>query len=75
MKKYLLLIPVVLLFATTSNAQKIVNRDVKIEQLVNEVSGDSLKAYVEKLVTFGTRSTLSTDENPNRGIAASRRWV
>jgi hypothetical protein len=75
MKKYLLLIPVALLFATTSNAQKIVNRDVKIEQMVNEVSSDSLSAYINKLVTFGTRNTLSTNETPNRGIAASRRWV
>jgi hypothetical protein len=75
MKKYFLLIIVASLFASVANAQEIVNRDVKIEQLVNEVSSDSLKAYVEKLVSFGTRSTLSTDKNPNRGIAASRRWV
>lgn len=75
MKKHLLLITVALLFAVTTNAQKIVNRDVKIEQLVNEVSSDSLQAYVEKLVSFGTRSTLSTDENKSRGISASRRWV
>ncbi len=75
MKKYLFLLALVLLLASNSNAQKIVKRDVKIEQMVNEVSSDSLSAYINKLVTFGTRSTLSTDETPNRGIAASRRWV
>lgn len=56
-------------------AQDIVKRDVNIEQLVNEVSSDSLKSYIDKLVSFGTRSTLTTDETQNRGIAEARRWV
>lgn len=64
-----------LLQNVASNAQEIVKRDIKIEQLVNEVSSDSLKAYINKLVSFGTRSTLSTDEDSDRGIAAARRWV
>ena len=33
-----------------------------------------LKATVEKLVSFGTRHTLSSPTDPNRGIGASRRW-
>jgi Zn-dependent M28 family amino/carboxypeptidase len=33
-----------------------------------------LKATVEKLVSFGTRHTLSDPDNPTRGIGAARRW-
>ncbi|WP_164118301.1 M28 family metallopeptidase [Sphingorhabdus sp. Alg239-R122] len=34
----------------------------------------NLKAYVEKLVSFGTRHTLSSPDHPTRGIGAARRW-
>jgi len=34
-----------------------------------------LKADVEKLVSFGTRHTLSDPDHPTRGIGAARRWV
>ena len=34
-----------------------------------------LKATVEKLVTFGTRHTLSSPDDPVRGIGAARAWV
>lgn len=33
-----------------------------------------LKADVEKLVSFGTRHTLSDPDHPTRGIGAARRW-
>jgi hypothetical protein len=33
-----------------------------------------LKADVEKLVSFGTRHTLSEQHNPKRGIGAARNW-
>jgi hypothetical protein len=33
-----------------------------------------LKASVEKLVSFGTRHTLSSPDHPTRGIGAARRW-
>ena len=34
-----------------------------------------LKASVEKLVSFGTRNTLSSPDDPKRGIGAARAWV
>lgn len=34
-----------------------------------------LKASVEKLVSFGTRHTLSSPDDPVRGIGAARRWA
>ena len=33
-----------------------------------------LKATVERLVSFGTRHTLSSASDPRRGIGAARRW-
>jgi hypothetical protein len=40
-------------------------------------SADSerLKSSVEKLVSFGTRHTLSDPDHPTRGIGAARRWA
>src|SRR3954471_17727457 len=34
-----------------------------------------LKATVEKLVSFGTRHSLSSPDDPKRGIGAARSWV
>ena len=34
-----------------------------------------LRATVEKLVSFGTRHTLSSATDPKRGIGAARRWA
>ena len=36
---------------------------------------DGLRAKVEKLVSFGTRHTLSDPDHPTRGIGAARRWA
>lgn len=64
-----------LLTALNAFSQKIINRDPQIEALINQVSSDSLKKFDEKLVSFGTRSTLSTTTDAKRGIGASRLWV
>ena len=62
-------------FTQQSKAQQIIERDKEIEQMVKEVSPDSLKIYIKTLVAFGTRNTLSTQSNPQRGIGAARSWV
>lgn len=56
-------------------SQTIVQRDPEIEQMVKEISADSLKSYITTMVAFGTRNTLSTQTNPKRGIGAARNWV
>jgi hypothetical protein len=38
------------------------------------VSEDRLKSDVESLVSFGTRHTLSSQDDPVRGIGAARKW-
>ncbi len=40
-----------------------------------EVSEARLRADVERLVSFGTRHTMSVQDDPKRGIGAARRWA
>ena len=40
-----------------------------------EAAAESLKKKVEKLVSFGTRHTLSSPDHPTRGIGAARKWA
>jgi len=56
-------------------SQTIINRDPEIEQMVKEISADSLRSDINALVAFGTRNTLSTQTYPKRGISAARNWV
>ena len=58
-----------------AQSQIIIQKDPVIVKLATEVNADSLRSYINKLVSFGTRSTLSTTTNPTRGIGAAREWV
>lgn len=49
--------------------------DPRIEQIVASVSEARLKELLTKLVSFGTRNTLSDADNPTRGIGAARNWI
>ena len=51
------------------------DKNPAIEAMMSQVSEDSLKLYVEKLVSFGTRHSLSDTVSDSRGIGAARRWV
>lgn len=73
--KKLLLIAAAQAVCVVSFAQAVVQRDPEIEQMVREVSADSLHSYINTLVGFGTRNTLSTQKDPKRGIGAARNWV
>lgn len=74
MKKLFLVISAQLLTSFLF-AQTIVYRDPEIDQMIKEVSADSLQSYIKTLVAFGTRNTLSTQKDPKRGIGAARNWV
>lgn len=62
-------------FNTSLFSQTIVQRDPAIEQMVKEVSSDSLKSYIHQLVGYGTRSTISTQTERKKGIGAARNYV
>lgn len=50
-------------------------KDDEVKKYVSEVNSDSLKTYINKLVGFNTRHTLSATDDQNKGIGAARSWV
>jgi Peptidase family M28 len=46
-----------------------------MNRIVEQIDGSRMKATVEKLVSFGTRNTLSDTQSTTRGIGAARRWI
>ncbi|MEO6541136.1 MAG: M20/M25/M40 family metallo-hydrolase, partial [Ferruginibacter sp.] len=64
-----------LFYYQSASSQTIIQRDAEIENMVKEVSPDSLQSYIKALVALGTRNTLSTQTDPGRGIGAARNWV
>ncbi|RLJ72829.1 M28 family metallopeptidase [Pedobacter alluvionis] len=67
-----------LIFFTISvslQAQVVVNRNQDIDTMVKNVNQDSLKSYISKMVSFGTRNTLSDIKSKTKGIGAARNWV
>lgn len=75
MRKHFILLAGFAMALTSASSQTIISRDPEIEKMVTEVSRDSLRSYITSLVALGTRNTLSTQSNPNRGIGAARNWV
>jgi hypothetical protein len=68
-----------LLLALAALAQKpaplLPPTDATIQKLVDEISAKNLEADIRKLVSFGTRHTLSDTQSPKRGIGAARNYV
>lgn len=46
-----------------------------IAAMLREVSAKRIESDIRKLVSFGTRNTLSEQDNPTRGIGAARDWI
>nr|WP_235938681.1 M28 family peptidase [Thalassotalea algicola] len=46
-----------------------------LRDIQQQVSADRLKTDVTKLVSFGTRHTLSETKSDTQGIGAARRWI
>ncbi|RYY64899.1 MAG: M20/M25/M40 family metallo-hydrolase [Chitinophagaceae bacterium] len=59
----------------SASAQTVIQRDPQLAAMVRSVSSDSLRSYINQLVSFGTRHTLSSPTDPKRGIGAARNWV
>lgn len=49
--------------------------DTQIASMASEISADSIKSYILKLVSFGTRHSLSDTVSNTHGIGAARRWA
>jgi hypothetical protein len=46
-----------------------------VRAMLKDVSATRLEGYDRALAGFGTRHTLSTQDDPNRGIGAARDWI
>jgi Zn-dependent M28 family amino/carboxypeptidase len=51
------------------------SEDPRVREIVAAVSPARLEADVRRLVSFGTRHTLSDTMSSSRGIGAARRWI
>ena len=47
----------------------------ELMEIIAPVSGERMKRDIAKMVSFGTRHTLSSQTDPKRGIGASVRWA
>jgi hypothetical protein len=49
--------------------------DATLRAVLREIDPRRIEAIVRRLAAFGTRHTLSEQENPVRGIGAARDWI
>jgi hypothetical protein len=49
--------------------------DRELRGILREIDPARIEAIVRKLVSFGTRHTLSSQDDPVRGIGAARDWI
>ncbi|WP_328769932.1 M20/M25/M40 family metallo-hydrolase [Streptomyces sp. NBC_00286] len=47
----------------------------ELRALLREIDPERIEATVRKLASFGTRHTLSSQDDPKRGIGAARDWI
>src|SRR5437016_5086417 len=59
--------------AAESNSR--MTRDPEIARMLAEIDARNIERIIRKLVSFGTRNTLSAQDNPTRGIGAARDWL
>ena len=46
-----------------------------VNRMLGEVSSRRIESSIRSLAAFGTRHTLSSQDDPNRGIGAARDWI
>ncbi|TMA18530.1 MAG: hypothetical protein E6J88_19295, partial [Deltaproteobacteria bacterium] len=63
----------VLLLAAPAFAQE--RKDPRVEKIVERIDAARMQSTVARLVSFGTRLTISDPNDPVRGIGAARKWL
>lgn len=64
-----------ILFLALLAAQAPASHDSRLYDLARGISAAATEATVRRLVSFGTRHTLSDTVSATRGIGAARRWI
>ena len=59
----------------SSRSPAAVRNNQQIVRLIQEIDARNIERSIRKLVSFGTRNTLSTQDDPKRGIGAARDWL
>jgi len=73
---FIMLLLCLWVLAANSLAQKSKEKpNAEITKMLKEVSAKRIESDIRKLVSFGTRNTLSEQDNPTRGIGAARDWI
>jgi Peptidase family M28 len=49
--------------------------DQELTEMLGQIDPKRVQAIIEKLVSFGTRNTLSNQTDPVRGVGAARDWI
>jgi hypothetical protein len=75
MRATILVIACFLAMAGAAVGQQPPQTNPYVEKIVKEISAKNIQASIEKLVSFGTRHTLSDTLSETRGIGAARRWI
>lgn len=73
--RWMLMICLVIPAVAGAQAAPRPDADSRIEKIVASVSEQRLRDLLTKLVSFGTRNTLSDQASPTRGIGAARNWI
>ncbi|NMP30957.1 M28 family peptidase [Thalassotalea sp. M1531] len=70
------LLPIAMLASASVFAMQVPPSEQPVlRDIQQQVSADRLKTDVTKLVSFGTRHTLSETKSDTQGIGAARRWI
>ncbi len=75
---FVLLCPTTVLQAQRRRGARSANalpRDAEIARMLAEIDARNVERTIRALVSFGTRNTLSAQDNPTRGIGAARDWL
>jgi peptidase M28-like protein/fibronectin type III domain protein len=61
--------------AQTASRRSAQSRSRTISNIVREIDAKNIERTIRQLVSFGTRNTLSEQNDPKRGIGAARDWL
>jgi len=61
--------------AITPKQPDIAREQAQINKILSEISPQRIESHIKKLVSFGTRHTMSDTVSETRGIGAARRWI
>jgi Zn-dependent M28 family amino/carboxypeptidase len=73
--RLILTVSAIVLVISPLFAQQSPEKSSEVQKIVSAISKSSLMSFNKKLVSFGTRHTMSDTVSDTRGIGATRRWI